>query len=149
MKLYSYVVEHDNGARTQPLLRQLSEGSLLVFYAGLKGWNFGCPPALYSIGCFEVARAARWERTGMAALSTGLRQRCKRCSGVCRQHEHPAESAAVGSAGIHPALLSSSRHFGRKAEGHFAAGSRAPNAARHGERCPRNRIYAEPARVGR
>jgi hypothetical protein len=38
-------------------LRQLSEGSLLVFYAGLKGWDFGCPPALYIIGIFEVARA--------------------------------------------------------------------------------------------
>jgi hypothetical protein len=29
----------------------------LVFYAGLKGWNFDCPPALYIIGFFEVARA--------------------------------------------------------------------------------------------
>ena len=39
------------------LLRQLSHGSLLVFYAGLKGWGFDCPPALYIIGYFEVARA--------------------------------------------------------------------------------------------
>jgi hypothetical protein len=38
-------------------LRLLSEGSLLVFYAGLKGWNFECLPALYIIGFFEVARA--------------------------------------------------------------------------------------------
>src|ERR1017187_10528934 len=38
-------------------LRQLSEGGLLVFYAGLKGWDFDCVPALYIIGCFEVARA--------------------------------------------------------------------------------------------
>jgi hypothetical protein len=38
-------------------LRQLGEGSLLVFYAGLKGWNFECSPALYIIGFFEVARA--------------------------------------------------------------------------------------------
>jgi hypothetical protein len=38
-------------------LRRLSEGSLLVFYAGLKGWSFDCPPALYIIGYFEVARA--------------------------------------------------------------------------------------------
>jgi len=38
-------------------LRALSEGSLLVFYAGLEGWNFECPPALYIIGYFEVARA--------------------------------------------------------------------------------------------
>ncbi|HXB71900.1 MAG TPA: hypothetical protein VNY05_26920 [Candidatus Acidoferrales bacterium] len=43
--------------RPKALLRQLSEGSLLVFYAGLKGWNFDCPAALYIIGCFEVARA--------------------------------------------------------------------------------------------
>jgi len=43
--------------RPKASLRQLSEGSLLVFYAGLKGWNFVCPPALYIIGCFEVARA--------------------------------------------------------------------------------------------
>jgi hypothetical protein len=38
-------------------LRRLDEGSLLVFYAGLKGWNFDCPPALYIIGWFEIARA--------------------------------------------------------------------------------------------
>jgi hypothetical protein len=43
--------------RPKASLRVLSEGSLLVFYAGLKGWNFGCPPALYIIGSFEVARA--------------------------------------------------------------------------------------------
>jgi hypothetical protein len=35
----------------------LGEGSLLVFYAGLKGWDFDCPPALYIIGFFEIARA--------------------------------------------------------------------------------------------
>ncbi len=40
-------------------LNRLSEGSLLVFYAGLKGWEFVCPPALYIIGYFEVARAGR------------------------------------------------------------------------------------------
>jgi len=38
-------------------LNRLSEGSLLVFYAGLKGWDFDCPPALYIIGYFEVLRA--------------------------------------------------------------------------------------------
>jgi hypothetical protein len=43
--------------RPKASLRQLTEGSLLVFYAGLKGWEFDCPPALYIIGCFEVARA--------------------------------------------------------------------------------------------
>src|ERR1039457_6081337 len=39
-------------------LRQLGDGSLLVFYAGLKGWDYDCPPALYIIGYFEVARAS-------------------------------------------------------------------------------------------
>jgi len=43
--------------RPKASLRQLSEGSLLVFYAGLKGWSFDCPPAMYIIGYFEVARA--------------------------------------------------------------------------------------------
>lgn len=38
-------------------LRHLNEGSLLVFYAGLKGWGFDCPPALCIVGYFEVARA--------------------------------------------------------------------------------------------
>jgi len=43
--------------RPKASLRLLSEGSLLVFYAGLKGWKFDCRPALYVIGYFEVARA--------------------------------------------------------------------------------------------
>jgi hypothetical protein len=43
--------------RPKALLRQLNEGNLLVFYAGLKGWDFESPPALYIIGYFEVARA--------------------------------------------------------------------------------------------
>src|ERR1017187_21515 len=43
--------------RPKASLRQLSEGGLLVFYAGLKGWDFDCVQALYIIGCFEVARA--------------------------------------------------------------------------------------------
>lgn len=38
-------------------LRELTKGSLLVFYAGLTGWNFECPPGLYIIGFLEVARA--------------------------------------------------------------------------------------------
>jgi hypothetical protein len=52
-------------------LRQLGEGSLLVFYAGLKGWNFECSPALYIIGFFEVARAglaASFSAAGLARL---------------------------------------------------------------------------------
>lgn len=43
--------------RPKASLCRLSEGSLLVFYAGLKGWEFDCPPALYIIGWFEIARA--------------------------------------------------------------------------------------------
>jgi hypothetical protein len=50
--------------RPKAKLRQLSEGSLLAFYAGLKGWNFDCPPSLYIIGYFEIARA------GLAASFT-------------------------------------------------------------------------------
>jgi len=49
----------------------LGEGSLLVFYAGLKGWDFGCPPALYIIGFFEVARAGlatSFTRTELAGM---------------------------------------------------------------------------------
>jgi hypothetical protein len=38
-------------------LRNLSEGSLLVFYTGLQGWDFDCRPALYIIGYFEVTHA--------------------------------------------------------------------------------------------
>ncbi len=38
-------------------LSELTKGSLLVFYAGLAGWNFECPPGLYIVGFFEVARA--------------------------------------------------------------------------------------------
>jgi Nucleotide modification associated domain 3 len=41
------------------LLCRLTEGSLLVFYAGLKGFDFECPPALYIVGYFKVARAGR------------------------------------------------------------------------------------------
>lgn len=38
-------------------LAQLRAGDLLVFYAGLQGFDFVSPPALYIIGYFEVARA--------------------------------------------------------------------------------------------
>src|SRR5689334_15654217 len=30
-------------------LRRLAEGSLLIYYAGLRGWDFDCSPALYII----------------------------------------------------------------------------------------------------
>lgn len=35
-------------------LARLSRGDMLVFYAGLEGWDFECSPALYIIGYFEV-----------------------------------------------------------------------------------------------
>jgi Nucleotide modification associated domain 3 len=56
---------------SKALLRVLSEGSFLVFYAGLKGWKFDSPPALYIIGFFEVARAGlatSFSRTELAVL---------------------------------------------------------------------------------
>lgn len=38
-------------------LRHLEKGDLLVFYAGLEGFDFASPPALYIVGYFEVALA--------------------------------------------------------------------------------------------
>lgn len=38
-------------------LGTLQKGDLLVFYAGLQGWDFHSEPALYIIGYFEVAKA--------------------------------------------------------------------------------------------
>lgn len=45
--------------RPKASLRKLSPGDLLVFYAGLEGWDHDCPPALYIIGYFEVMHAGR------------------------------------------------------------------------------------------
>ena len=38
-------------------LRHLTKGDLLIFYAGLEGFDFASPPALYIIGYFEVELA--------------------------------------------------------------------------------------------
>lgn len=38
-------------------LARLHEGDLLGFYAGLQGWGFESPPALYLVGLFEVELA--------------------------------------------------------------------------------------------
>ena len=38
-------------------LRRLTSGDMLVFYAGLRGYDHDAPPALYLIGYFEVAFA--------------------------------------------------------------------------------------------
>lgn len=40
-------------------LRHLQTGDMLVFYAGLEGWGFDSPPALYIIGYFEVSLAGK------------------------------------------------------------------------------------------
>jgi len=63
-------------------LQRLSEGSLLVFYAGLKGWDFACRPALYIIGYFEVRHAGpatsfarpglRWFRKNFHVMHAGV-----------------------------------------------------------------------------
>jgi|CXWL01.1.fsa_nt_gi hypothetical protein len=38
-------------------LKKLRPGDVLVFYAGMQGWNWAQEPALYLAGYFEVARA--------------------------------------------------------------------------------------------
>ncbi len=38
-------------------LRHLRPGDLLVFYCGLRGWDFASDPALYLMGFFEVEKA--------------------------------------------------------------------------------------------
>lgn len=43
--------------RPKASLRKLEKGDLLIFYAGLEGWDFRSDPALYIIGYFEVAKA--------------------------------------------------------------------------------------------
>ena len=35
-------------------LARMKPGNLLVFYAGLEGWDFAAAPALYIIGLFEI-----------------------------------------------------------------------------------------------
>lgn len=43
-------------------LRKLAPGDMLVFYAGLRGWDFPYEPALYIIGYFEVQTAGLAKR---------------------------------------------------------------------------------------
>jgi len=40
-------------------LRKLAMGDMLVFYAGLEGFDFPSPPALYLVGYFEVTASGR------------------------------------------------------------------------------------------
>jgi len=44
-------------SRPKTSLRTLAAGDLLVFYAGLCGWGWECPPALYIVGFFDVMLA--------------------------------------------------------------------------------------------
>ena len=37
----------------------MEEGDMLIFYCGLKGWDFKLAPTLYLIGYFEVLAAGR------------------------------------------------------------------------------------------
>jgi hypothetical protein len=46
-------------SRPKAGLKRLKKGDLLVFYAGLKGWDFHCDPSLYIIGYFEVEKAVQ------------------------------------------------------------------------------------------
>lgn len=46
-------------AKLKASLQKLRLGDLLVFYAGLKGWDHERRPALYIIGYFEVTHAGR------------------------------------------------------------------------------------------
>lgn len=55
--------------RPKVSLQKLAAGSILVFYAGLKGWGFECPPALYIIGYFVVTRAGLANSFTKAELS--------------------------------------------------------------------------------
>jgi hypothetical protein len=40
-------------------LRRLENGDMLIFYCGLKGWDFDSEPALYLMGYFEVLVVGR------------------------------------------------------------------------------------------
>ena len=55
--------------RLKSSLKRLDEGSLLVFYAGLEGWDFHCDPALYIVGYFRVAKAGLAESFSRAELA--------------------------------------------------------------------------------
>jgi hypothetical protein len=40
-------------------LRRLEKGDMLIFYCGLKGWDFDSEPALYLMGYFEVSAVGK------------------------------------------------------------------------------------------
>jgi hypothetical protein len=49
-------------------LCRLQPGDLLVFYSGLRGWDFESQPALYIVGFFEVERAGLASRFSAGEL---------------------------------------------------------------------------------
>ena len=55
--------------RLKSSLRRLEHRDLLVFYAGLEGWDFHCEPALYIVGYFQVAKAGMAESFSRAELT--------------------------------------------------------------------------------
>jgi hypothetical protein len=53
-------------------LRHLTRGDLLIFYAGLEGFDFQSPPALYIIGYFEVELAGLAREFSDAAIRSNF-----------------------------------------------------------------------------
>lgn len=53
-------------------LRKLQAGDMLVFYAGLEGWDHHSPPALYIVGYFVV----EWAGLAASLPEDEVRQRC-------------------------------------------------------------------------
>lgn len=43
-------------------LRHLEKGDMLIFYCGLKGWDFQSDPALYLMGYFEIETAGKADK---------------------------------------------------------------------------------------
>jgi hypothetical protein len=69
-------------------LQRLNEGSLLVFYAGLKGLDFACRPALYIIGYFEVRHAGLAASFTRAELRSFRKNSHVMHAGVFKQQKH-------------------------------------------------------------
>jgi len=63
-------------------LRNLKKGDVLAFYAGLQGWDFECPPALYIVAYFLVE---------VAGLATDFdRTRVRQIFGLNFHVKHPS-----------------------------------------------------------
>lgn len=55
-------------------LRELQQSDMLVFYAGLSGWDYECAPALYLVGYFVV----EWAGRATDLPEEDMRKRCGR-----------------------------------------------------------------------